>query len=166
MPVPMLEKLIIYFVRKTKGNITKIQLVKFLYLSDLYSVKWTTEQLTNLDWRYYKYGPWSYDIDTCIKSLESKGFLQIKKSGDATTFTVLPNCPDISSLEFSDGLELTLRNIKAEWAGMNREKIGSLLKHVYQTEPMVKAQELYKPEQEAPLDLSLEHKKVCKELGI
>ena len=32
----MLETLILYFVYQTKGNITKIQLVKFLYLADLY----------------------------------------------------------------------------------------------------------------------------------
>lgn len=43
----MLEQLILYFVCKTKGHITKTQLVKFLYLADLYSVKWTGQQLTD-----------------------------------------------------------------------------------------------------------------------
>lgn len=54
----MLEQLILYFVCKTKGRITKTQLVKFLYLADLYSVKWTEHQLTELDWYYYNHGPW------------------------------------------------------------------------------------------------------------
>lgn len=34
----MLDLLIKYFVYQTKGHITKTQLVKFLYLADLYSV--------------------------------------------------------------------------------------------------------------------------------
>ncbi len=52
----MLRKLINFFVNETKGQITKIQLVKFIYLMDLYMVKWTGKQLTNLDWRYYLHG--------------------------------------------------------------------------------------------------------------
>ena len=60
----MLDKLIKYFVYATKGYITKTQLIKFLYLADLYSVKWTGQQLTELDWCYYNFGPWNQDIDT------------------------------------------------------------------------------------------------------
>jgi len=48
----MLEQLIKYFVYKTKGYITKTQLVKFIYLADLYAVKWTGKQLTDLNRRY------------------------------------------------------------------------------------------------------------------
>ena len=53
MKLSMLEKLIIYFVYKTKGHIIKTQLVKFLYLADLGAVKWQDKQLTDIDWRYY-----------------------------------------------------------------------------------------------------------------
>ncbi len=65
----MLEQLILYFVCKTKGYITKTQLVKFLYLADLYSVKWTKKQLTDLDWCYYLRGPWNQEIDTTLEKL-------------------------------------------------------------------------------------------------
>ncbi|WP_197671685.1 hypothetical protein [Geminocystis sp. NIES-3708] len=57
MNLSMLEKLIVFFVCKIKGNITKTQLLKFLYLADLGAVKWQDKQLTDVDWRYYLNGP-------------------------------------------------------------------------------------------------------------
>jgi P-loop Domain of unknown function (DUF2791) len=65
----VLEDLILHFVSKTSGFTTKTQLVKFLYLSDLYSVKWTGKQLTRLDWYYYHYSPWDEEIDSALKRL-------------------------------------------------------------------------------------------------
>jgi hypothetical protein len=59
----MLETLILYFVYQTNGFLTKIQLVKFLYLADLYSVKWTGKQLTDLDW-YWERVTFAISINT------------------------------------------------------------------------------------------------------
>ncbi|MDY6901495.1 MAG: DUF4065 domain-containing protein, partial [Cyanobacteriota bacterium] len=68
----MLDKLIKYFVYATKGHISKIQLIRFLYLADLYSVKWTGKQLTELDWYYYYLGPWHEKIDIVLDNMNGK----------------------------------------------------------------------------------------------
>jgi len=166
MNLSMLEKLIIYFVCKTKGYITKIQLVKFLYLADLAAVKWTEKQLTDLDWRYYKYGPWNEDIDRALVELRQGDILQLGEQGSAVLVQPAENCPDIKALQLSKGLELMLRNIQKEWAGLNTDKLNGLLEYVYQTEPMLEAKAKHTPEEKAPLNLYLEHEKVLAELGV
>lgn len=161
----MLEKLIIFFVRKTKGYILKTQLVNFLYLADLAAVKWTETQLTNLDWRYYHYGPWNEEIDRTLKQLYQEGILTETKQENAVSIQATENCPEIKDLNFSKGLELMLRNIQKEWAGLNSERMEALMNFVYQTEPMIEARSHHTPEEKAPLNLYLEHEKVVAELG-
>ncbi len=68
----MLDKLIKYFAYATKGHITKIQLIRFLYLADLYAVKWTGKQLTQLNWYYYHLGPWHEDINTALDKMNGQ----------------------------------------------------------------------------------------------
>jgi len=163
MEISMLEKLILFFVGKSKGHITKTQLVKFLYLTDLYAVKWTEKQLTDLDWRYYRFGPWSEDIDSCLTNLYTKRVLGEVQNNQAVLIEPRENCPDVDDLGFSKGLELMLRNIRKAWIGA---KLDDLLAYVYQTEPMLEAKENHKPEEKAHLNLFLEHEKVVAELGV
>ncbi|AFZ45140.1 hypothetical protein PCC7418_3016 [Halothece sp. PCC 7418] len=162
----MLEKLIIFFVCKTKGYITKTQLVKFLYLADLSAVKWTEKQLTDLKWRYYQYGPWNEEIDRALDQLSQDEVLKIVQQGNGVFIQPSVNCPEMKDLQFSKGLELMLRNIQKEWAGLSADKMSALLKYVYQTEPMISAQAKHSPEEKAPLNLHLEHEKVREELGV
>jgi len=160
----MLEKLIVFFVGKTKGYITKTQLVKFLYLADLAAVKWTEKQLTDLDWRYYKYGPWNEEIDLALDQLCADNILKIIERGNIILIQPAANCPELKNFNLTKGLELMLDNIRHEWAGAN--KVKSLLEYVYSTEPMIDAQRKHDWTEQAPLNLYLEHEKVCKELGV
>lgn len=162
----MLEKLILYFVIKTKGHITKTQLVKFLYLADLYAVKWTEKQLTQLNWCYYKFGPWHQDIENSLKVLEQTNKIILKSEGNA--ILIQPNDFDniIDNFDFSMSLELMLDNIRQEWAGLNKDRINDLLDYVYSTEPMKYAKENFQPEDQPILNLQLEHEKLLAELGV
>ena len=157
----MLEQLILYFVCKTKGHITKTQLVKFLYLADLYSVKWTGKQLTELDWCYYLRGPWNQDIDAALDRME---VLYVQPDGDASLITAKDESLYSAEFDFSEGLKLMLDNIRKEWAGSGN-KLQELLSYVYETAPMVEAQKKHTPEDKAPLDLQLEREKLLAELG-
>jgi hypothetical protein len=159
----MLEKLILYFVCKSKGFITKTQLIKFLYLADLYAVKWTEKPLTDLDWRYYLYGPWNEGTDQALKSLYDRNILGEYKRDQTIFIEPRENCPSLESLDFSQGLELMLRNIRKEWIGA--DKLEQLLKYVYQTEPMLEAKKHHLPEEKAHLNLQLEREKLMLELG-
>ncbi|MEM9007897.1 MAG: type II toxin-antitoxin system antitoxin SocA domain-containing protein [Cyanobacteria bacterium P01_F01_bin.86] len=160
----MLEQLILYFVCKTKGHITKTQLVKFLYLADLYSVKWTSKQITELDWCYYSHGPWNQDIDKALDSMAES--VVIRTEGN----TLLVGLKDKSLLsaefDFSEGLQLMLENIRKEWAGAGNEKFNELLDYVYSTAPMIEAKSKYESQDRAPLNLQLERQKLLEELGV
>ncbi len=159
----MLENLILYFACRTKGRITKTQLVKFLYLADLYSVKWTGQQLTDLDWCYYNHGPWNQAIDTALERMEVLSFQQ---DGNAVLITVKDESLFSADFDLSEGLQLMLENIRREWAGSGAEKFQELMSYVYATAPMVEAKSQHTPEEQAPLNLQLEREKLLEELGV
>jgi len=160
----MLETLIKYFVYATKGYITKTQLIKFLYLADLYSVKWTSKQLTELDWRYYHYGPWNEDIDAALNQMNGKAIVQ--ESLEETIFIRLGvQAGNVDDLELPLGLKLMLDNIRREWAGSGQDKIKQLLKYVYSTAPMLEVKDSHQPEEQVRLNLHTERQKLISELG-
>jgi len=167
---PMLLDLIRYFVQRTGGYLTKIQLVKFIYLADLYAVKWTGKQITKLEWIFYHHGPWSQDIQAAIDELEGAEIETTvhfsKKYGkDAFLLGVGPSAAPPEHLDI--GLELMLENIRREWAGFDEDKIDQLLKYVYEeTQPMRVAREGHTPADRARLNLMLEHEAIIKELGL
>lgn len=158
----MLDKLIKYFVYETKGNITKTQLIKFLYLADLYSVKWTGNQLTELNWYYYNYGPWHEDIDTALNKMNGKE-VAVEQEGNATLIRLGVQASNVDDLQLPVSLKLVLDNIRREWAGS--EKLPQLLDYVYSTAPMLEVKEKHQPEQKVKLNLQAEREKLISELG-
>lgn len=158
----MLEKLIKYFVYATKGNITKTQLIKFLYLADLYSVKWTGNQLTELDWYYYSFGPWHEDIDTALNKMNGKE-ISIEREVNATLIRLGIQASNVDDLQLPVSLKLVLDNIRREWAGS--EKLNQLLDYVYNTAPMLEVKQKHQPEEKVKLNLQAEREKLISELG-
>jgi Protein of unknown function (DUF4065) len=163
-PRSMLETLILYFVYQTNGFLTKIQLVKFLYLADLYSVKWTGKQLTDLDWYYYNFGPWHEDIDAALVHLN--GQVIQREEGKSILIQMGTEPLDPHSLGISQGLYLMLDNIRREWAGSSTEKIDELLKYVYTTAPMLAVKDKHERSEKVPLNLALERELLLEELGV
>jgi len=161
----MTAKLILFFVIRTKGHITKTQLVKFLYLADLYSVKWLGKQITNLNWYYYHHGPWEQDIQNCLNQMDGKQIQQIQDHGNAILIQPGSEVPDESDLSFPESMILMLENIRKEWAGYG--KLNSLMDYVYDTAPMQDVLERgFKPQHQEPLNLSIAHEHIKKELDI
>lgn len=156
----ILQKLICFFVFKTKGHITKTQLVKYIYLADLYSVKWTGEKLTDLDWYYYKFGPWHEDIDRALFSLEEKEIVQVS-SGESNLINMGEALNEIDSLNLPTSLVLMLENIKKEWSSSNTKE---LLDYVYQTAPMIEVQKSYTAQDKAKLNLHKERELLLKSI--
>lgn len=161
----MLDKLIKYFVYATKGYITKTQLIKFLYLADLYSVKWTGQQLTELDWCYYNFGPWNQDIDTALKQMNGKEIIQ-ESQGDTVFIKLGADATKVEDLQLPLSLRLVLDNIRREWAGAGQEKLKALLEYVYSTAPMLAVKDTHKPEEKIKLNLLVEREKLISELGL
>ncbi len=161
----MLENLIKYFVYETKGYITKIQLVKFLYLADLYSVKWTGKQLTELDWYFYNHGPWHEDIDMALERMNGKEIFQ-ESEGQVKFIRLGAESGKTEDLNLPKSLMFMLDNIRREWAGSGSDKLNQLLDYVYQTAPMVAVIDTHKPEEKVRLNLQKEKEKLEEELGV
>lgn len=162
----MLDTLIKYFVYATKGHITKTQLIKFLYLADLYSVKWTGKQLTQLDWCYYHYGPWHEDIDVALHRMNGKEIsINLEPQRNVTLIELGSKATDINDLHLPVSLKLMLDNIRREWAGSGQDKLNQLLEYVYNTAPMLEVKDTHKPEEKVKLNLYSEREKLINELN-
>lgn len=159
----MLDKLIKYFVYATKGYITKTQLIKFLYLADLYSVKWTGKQLTDLDWCYYQFGPWNEGIDAALNEMNGKEIIQ-ESQYNATYIRPVNQAAQADDLDIPLSIKFVLDNIRREWAGS--DKLNQLLDYVYSTAPMVEAKNTHRPEEKIKLNLQAEREKLVSELGL
>lgn len=159
----MLDILIKYFVYATKGYITKIQIIKFLYLADLYAVKWTGKQLTELDWYYYYFGPWHEDIDAALDKMNGKE-ISIETEGSTTLIRLGIEAENIDDLQLPVSLKLMLDNIRREWAGAGQDKMKQLLDYVNTTAPILAVREKYKPEEKVRLNLQAEREKLISEL--
>ena len=154
----MLDKLIKYFVYATKGHISKIQLICFLYLADLYSVKWTGKQLTELDWYYYRNSLGNQDINTALDNMNGKE-INLETEYNTTFVKLGSKAGNIDDLKLPTSLKLILDNIRREWSASRRDKIKELLDYIYTTAPMMEIKDKYKPEEKVTLDLQLEREK-------
>ncbi|ARV63060.1 hypothetical protein BZZ01_16010 [Nostocales cyanobacterium HT-58-2] len=159
----MLDKLIKYFVYATKGYITKTQLIKFLYLADLYSVKWTGNQLTDLDWCYYQFGPWNEGIDSALNQMNGKEIIQ-ESQYNATYIRPVNQAAQADDLDIPLSIKFVLDNIRREWAGS--DKLNQLLDYVYSTAPMMEVKNTHQPEEKVKLNLQAEREKLVSELGL
>jgi Protein of unknown function (DUF4065) len=160
----MLDRLIKYFVYATKGHITRIQIIRFLYLADLYAVKWTGNQLTELDWYYYHFGPWHEDIDVALDKMNGKE-ISIETEGMTTLIRLGANAENLDSLQLPLSLKLVLDNIRREWAGSGQDKMKQLLDYVYTTAPMLAVKDKHQPTEKVRLNLQVEREKLISELG-
>lgn len=128
-----LERLILFFSKESKGHITKTQLLKMIYLADLYSMKWTGEALTDMDWRLYRNGPWSIDYDEALDALQESGYVVFVESGKAT---LIQTTSGTRAPTFDPMIYFMLENIRQRWAGSGPQLFQDLMEHVYATEPM------------------------------
>lgn len=163
----MTAKLILFFVIRTKGHITKTQLVKFLYLADFYSTKWSGKQITNLNWYFYNHGPWEQDIQNCLDEMDGKQVKQTLGYEGAILIKPGSEIPDESELELPESMKFVLDNIRREWAGSGRENFQRLMDYVYETAPMKDVlQRGFIADDKEPLNLNLATKQLQNELGV
>ncbi|WP_373543664.1 hypothetical protein [Chamaesiphon sp.] len=160
----MLETLILYFVCQTNGFLTKIQLVNFLYLADLYAVKWTGKQLTNLDWYYYNYSPWHEDIDVALVKLN--GQVVQTQEGENTLIKMGAKPFALQTLGISHSLCFVLDNICIEWAGSSTDKNKDLLEYISTTAPILAVKGKHHSLDKVSLNLALERELLFEALAV
>ncbi len=113
----------------------KTALVKFVYLADVEAIREGLPRLTNVEWIFYKYGPYSAELDNAIRqiagrsidelsgvSAAGKPYLTYHGPGHAEEFKLSPQQRGIINIVLN------------RWAG---ETLPSILNYAYfETEPM------------------------------
>jgi hypothetical protein len=68
----LLKRLILYIIdqiQDQEGIISKIRIVKLLYLIDVEHYRTYGKTLTGLEWIFYRYGPYAFAIDSAVRQL-------------------------------------------------------------------------------------------------
>ncbi len=73
--IPPLIGAIAHLAESRDGRLTKIRLVKFLYLLDLYAVQAGGSPVTRWPWAFVHYGPYCRESTDAIDAAEKYGFL-------------------------------------------------------------------------------------------
>jgi len=137
MDTRQLDQLVLYIVYRAEevgGYTTPIRLVKFLYLIDLEHQRRYGRTLTGLQWEYYLYGPYAFElpiIGTRLGfDLQREDFVNVK--GHRGTLLRVPDPQDFPA-GLSFGVETLVNGILRVWAD---QETADLLQYIYHTEPM------------------------------
>jgi len=110
----------------------KIQFTKYLYLLDYCHWRFTGRKATALPWRFYHFGPWCEEAESCMATLAERHSFRWRD--DEFSF--------VRSVELTPPpLDLTTRSLIEQIVEMFRNRdLNVLLEVTYsQTEPMVAA---------------------------
>lgn len=72
--------IILYIIQRLDGILGKTHLQKLLFLINLRAYKRFKNPLLKLEFEKYKYGPFSYQVDHYIDSLETKNLIRSKET--------------------------------------------------------------------------------------
>lgn len=113
---------------------TRMKLVKLLYLIDVEMVASRREPATDLRWVFFHYGPWAFELVDELEAMENREILT-RPYKQAVLYVAAPGAPDAD--RWPQPLSSRVHRIVDRWA---REDLNSLLDFVYfETEPMRQA---------------------------
>ncbi len=135
-----LVKAICTRVQEIEGYLNKTKLIKLLYLIDVEHYRKYRQTFTELNWIFYKFGPWAYDYNEIIEEIESSFEFRVDKVGVTEEVSLIHCVSDSINFNtiFSDPDDSRrFREIVERWG---REDLNRLLDYVYfRTEPMYDA---------------------------
>jgi hypothetical protein len=111
----------------------KVQFTKYLYLLDYCHWHLTGRKATEFAWRFYHYGPWCEEVETCMAGLAERYQFGWREEEAAIVRSVQVAMPR---------LDITIRSLIERIVEMFKNRdLNVLLETAYsQTEPMVRAQ--------------------------
>lgn len=121
------------------GALTKIRLIKFLYLADVYLFGLVGQRATPYRWRFYHYGPWALEAQRDIEDLAQSGAIEATtrprddEIGEMTLYSTSSLAPNIEQ-SFGLRFETRLNDAIRTWA---QKPLNEFLDYVYfDTPPM------------------------------
>jgi hypothetical protein len=134
--------LIVAYATDRRGVVSKIRLIKFLYLADVHAFQRTRQTLTGYRWRFYHYGPWALEAQAEIEECANAGMIEpIKKTrdddvGDVTLYRALGGIPAAPTW-LNATVEMLLKRDVYEWLD---QPLPRFLDYIYfDTPPMREA---------------------------
>jgi hypothetical protein len=144
---PDLRALIAYVVARARDRditLNRTRLVKLLYLIDVERVRSRREPLTGLNWVFFHYGPYAYELIDTLEAMEGSE-LVASQWHDSVLYRAASNAPDAD--DWNAGTRRTVDRVIERFAPLD---LNELLDYVYfHTGPMAEAH------RGQPLDLSL-----------
>lgn len=133
----LVKRILLQILQESAGKgipIGKTHLVKLLYLTEVEVFRETRQRLTQLNWVFYLYGPYAYELENILKEPEfQKESVKTSSEKDFVRFTIAE--PSTVYGSFVDAkTSLLIKKIVGQWAS---KPLSELLDYVYfQTEPM------------------------------
>lgn len=110
------------------------QLIKLLYLIEVKYYQATSERFTDLDWIFYRYGPYAFELDTILQEKEfQRGQIETQSGNKFIRFRVAETASGYGK-KIEPKVDLLIKQIVGTWGSRPLEQ---LLDYVYfETEPM------------------------------
>ena len=74
----LIRFIVVTAIRNNFPGLWTIHIIKYLYLADYYNAKTEDKIITNLQWIFWNYGPWTSEICNVIQQAEKQGFILSK----------------------------------------------------------------------------------------
>ena len=122
---------IVWTATRERGAISRIRLIKFLYLADVLLFRKEGRVLTNYAWKFYHYGPWAQEAQKDIDRAVEGRLIEMDKAdgeaGDVYLYMCRGQDPEIWR-ELGVEFEMGLRREVKHWLG---EPLEQFLDYIY-----------------------------------
>jgi antitoxin SocA-like protein len=110
------------------------RLIKLAYLVELFYYRKNKDRLTDIQWIYYKYGPYVMDIDSYIDTTDI--ISETIKDNNFTKYSLKFN---VKIEDIPESIEILIKSTLKKYVGLD---LDELLDYVYnETEPMMNVDE-------------------------
>lgn len=135
---PDLRPLIAYVVARSREReitLNRTKLVKLLYLIDVERVRSGRQPLTGLEWKFFHYGPYAFELIDTLEAMEGSE-LVAQQWHDSALYRAAPGAPEGD--DWYPATKSMVDNVIRRFAALD---LNELLDYVYfHTGPMVDAQ--------------------------
>lgn len=133
-----LIEFIVWYATRSRGQLSRLRLMKFLYLSDWLSVRRTGHRLTGYPWCFYHYGPYAAPAQQDIDAAVAARKITVEQISDAEDKDVYlyrryGQDPELWQ-DISADLEARLRGLIDQWIHRPRNEFLDFV--YFATEPM------------------------------
>lgn len=135
----ILVRYVVDQLHNLEAEISKIRIVKLLYLIDVAYYRTRRQLLTGAEWIAHKYGPYAFEIDRAIKTLGYRiETEEVLTSHGYQAFVYRPDEEAEVPRTVDIGTKMMIDEVIHRWA---YESLNDLLNHVYfRTAPMEEAE--------------------------